>query len=72
MKLSPPKNSTFYISMLLAVVGIILGFIGFFMIDPFGMLFGGLALSEIMIIVGLILGFLGWLLLALGVSKTGF
>ncbi len=72
MRLTPPKNSTFWIALLLAVIGLILGLLGFFMTDPFAMLFGGLALSTIMIIAGLVLGFLGWLVLAAGVYVEGF
>ncbi|MFB0562354.1 MAG: DUF378 domain-containing protein [Candidatus Lokiarchaeia archaeon] len=72
MRLTPPKNSTFWIALLLAVIGLILGLLGFFMVNPLAMLFGGLGLSTIMIIAGLVLGFLGWLVLAVGVYVEGF
>jgi hypothetical protein len=63
MRLTPPKKSTFYMALILAVIGLILGIVG---------ITGVIAYSEIWIFIGVILSFVGWVILALGVSVTGF
>jgi hypothetical protein len=63
MRLTPPKNSTLFLSIALAIIGLIIGIIGFF---------GLLLPAVIWVIVGLLIVLIAWLLLAVGVLIEGF
>lgn len=63
MRLTPPKNSTFFLSIALAIIGLIFAIIGFF---------GLLLPAVIWVIVGLLIVLIAWLLLAVGVLIEGF
>lgn len=63
MRLTPPKNITFFLSIALAIIGLIIAIVGFF-----GLLFPAVT----WVIVGLLIVFIAWLLLAVGVLIEGF
>ena len=63
MRLTPPKNITFFLTIVLAIIGLIIGIVGFF---------GLLLPAATWVIVGLLIVFIAWLLLAIGVYIEGF
>ena len=72
---SPPKKSTVIISLILLLIGIILGVIAFLgeasTLLPFLELFG-LTAEEMCLLICFALSFLAWLLMYLGVKLRGF
>lgn len=62
MRITPPKKITIYVSIVLAVIGLVIGLIGFI----------GLLLPAVTwVLVGLLIIFIAWVLLAIGVTMTG-
>ncbi|MFW9831589.1 MAG: hypothetical protein ACFFD8_07425 [Candidatus Thorarchaeota archaeon] len=63
MRLTPPKNSTFFLTIALAIIGLVIGIIGYFSL---------LLPAVTWVIVGLLIVLIAWLLLAVGVLSEGF
>ncbi len=61
MKLTPPKKSTFWASVIIAAVGFVVGLLGYF--GLFGVAWLGM--------IGLVLLAVGFVLLALGLTTKG-
>ena len=68
MRWSPPKKGTVIISLLLEIIGIICGIIGYLALAP---LYEGLDLNPIIFYLGLGLTFFAWLLMFIGVKYKG-
>jgi len=75
MAYSPPKKTTIIYSLIILLIGLILGVIAFLgeatTIFPFLELFGYTA-EEICLLISFALSFLAWLLMFLGVKLRGF
>ncbi len=75
MAYSPPKKTTIIISLIILLIGLILGVLAFLgeatTIFPFLALFGYTA-EEICLLISFALSFLAWLLMFLCVKLRGF
>ncbi|MBD3254599.1 MAG: hypothetical protein GF383_05875 [Candidatus Lokiarchaeota archaeon] len=69
MSYSPPKKATVIMSLIILLIGILLGILGFFDVIP---RINGNNYNEYFVIAGFILSFLAWLIMYLGVRIRGF
>ncbi len=73
MAYSPPKKTTLIMSLILEIIGIIIGLMGLYgycTIIPINI--GTQLINEICVILGFVLTLIGWFILYLGVKLRGF
>ncbi|MHA1657758.1 MAG: hypothetical protein ACTSUT_01375 [Promethearchaeota archaeon] len=72
MAYSPPKKATLIMSLILEIIGIIIGLMGLYgycTIIPINI---GMDINQICVILGFVLTLIGWFILYLGVKLRGF